>query len=247
MARGPPPRVSATAKLVMQSRNTSTKAPGSTSRSIGASMRRKTSRGAKPSCAARRNCSAGMASQPCSSSRATSATLKKTCASTTPLQPVDVEPGRAQRLEPAADDPGAPPDRDDAEDRDDRRQQERRPEQRHQRRPPGKAPPRQRPRRRHRQQAAQRRREQRLHQREAQRRPLRRAEPAPRLGPGQQRRHRAEGQRGDERQRQPAAPADAARLSAERGQPFRQRRVRVSPAPPRGEKSSGFAGTASVS
>ncbi len=82
-----PPSVSATAKDVMQSRKTRTKAPGTIPRSIGSSIWRNVSPGRKSSWAARRNCSPGMVVQPWSIRRVTSGTLKNTCARTTPVRP----------------------------------------------------------------------------------------------------------------------------------------------------------------
>ena len=241
VARGPPPRVSATAKLVMQSRNTSTKAPGSTSRSIGASMRRKTSRGREAELRRQaellgRDGEPALQHQP-RHQRHVEEDMRQHHAA----EPVDVEPRRAQRLEPAADDPGPPPDRR-------RCRRPRRspaagtarraappaPRARESAAAPAPAPPAPRagssgpPRS--------------APAPSVKRSAAHSAGPSPRPGSAreQQRRDRPERQRRDQRQRQPAAPADAGdgRLSAERRQPFRQRPVALRLAPPRARRAA---------
>ena len=87
MAPGPPPNASATAKLVRQSAKISIQAPGSTARSIGHSMLRWIGPAPMPSEAPRRKRSAGIESQPCSTSRTAKGRLKKTCARITPCAP----------------------------------------------------------------------------------------------------------------------------------------------------------------
>ena len=62
--RGPPPMVKATAKDVRQTKNTTSKTPGTTLRSIGHSSHLATLRGVNPKEAASRNRSLGIFCQP---------------------------------------------------------------------------------------------------------------------------------------------------------------------------------------
>ncbi len=87
VARGPPPSVSATAKLVRQTRKITIAAPGSVARSIGRSMLRLMSDALIPSEAASRKRSAGTDCQPCNRNRVASGRLKKTWARITPCGP----------------------------------------------------------------------------------------------------------------------------------------------------------------
>ena len=88
VARGPPPSVSATAKLLRQMAKITISAPGSTAAQHRPfEVAHDVARGLMPRLAASRNRSAGIDCQPCRMIRVASGRLKKTCARTTPCSP----------------------------------------------------------------------------------------------------------------------------------------------------------------
>ena len=136
---GPPPSVSTTAKLVKQSMKTMPATPGSTCRSSGHSIRRKTCREFMPSWVARRQVSPGMAPQTGSSSRVASGRLKKAWRDQDARQAVEeLMRSHAQAGQEPIEQSGLPVDGDDAEDADQCRQDQRQAEQPQQQRAAGK-------------------------------------------------------------------------------------------------------------